>query len=112
MSPRTAYGVRIKHDTPNESYAQDAFQNAMYLRLEKINAAWNRWRWYVLSVQPTLFGDWAFRREWGRIGEQGGQAMTAFYASEGEALKACRLHQDRRCRRGYVSLPEQLDLPF
>jgi len=30
----------------------------MYLRLEKIDPARNLWRWYVLSVQPTLFGEW------------------------------------------------------
>ena len=28
-------------------------------------------RYYVLSVQPTLFGDTALVREWGRIGTIG-----------------------------------------
>lgn len=31
----------------------------MYLRLQKIDHTENTWRWYVLSVQRTLFGDWA-----------------------------------------------------
>ena len=28
-------------------------------------------RVYKLDVQPTLFGEWTFIREWGRIGRAG-----------------------------------------
>ena len=28
-------------------------------------------RFYVLDVQPDLFGQWCFVREWGRIGRPG-----------------------------------------
>jgi len=29
-------------------------------------------RWsYLLDVQPDLFGQWSFIREWGRIGQPG-----------------------------------------
>lgn len=84
----------------------------MYLRLENIDHARNRWRWYALSVQPTLFGEWALSREWGRIGDQGGQSMTAFYANEGEALSACNALKALKARRGYAPCAEQLELPL
>jgi len=84
----------------------------MYLRLETIDPSRNRWRWYVLSVQPTLFGDWALLREWGRLGEQGGQSMTIFYAEESEALNACDALKALKVRRGYAACAEQLELPL
>ncbi|MEM1364057.1 MAG: WGR domain-containing protein, partial [Pseudomonadota bacterium] len=31
----------------------------------------NKRRFYALSVQRTLFGEWALVREWGRIGVGG-----------------------------------------
>ena len=84
----------------------------MYLRLEHIDAARNRWRWYVLSVQPTLFGQWALTREWGRIGEDSGQSSRAFYLSEHEALSACDAFKVLKIRRSYAAQAEQLDLPL
>lgn len=84
----------------------------MYTGLEHIDPARNCWRWYALSVQPTLFGDRAFNREWGRIGDIGGQTMTAFHDTEGEALDACLALRAVESRRGYVAKPKQLSLPL
>ena len=84
----------------------------MYLRLEKIDPARNRWRWYVLSVQPTLFGEWTLSREWGRIGEDSGQSSSVFYVSKHEALSACDTFKAAKMRRGYAAQAEQLDLPL
>lgn len=84
----------------------------MYLCLEKIDSARNLWRWYTLSVQPTLFGEWAFIREWGRIGNDGGQSETAFYGTESDALDACNALKALKIRRGYAPRAEQLDLPL
>ena len=84
----------------------------MYLRLEKINPARNLWRWYVLSVQPTLFGEWTLDREWGRIGEGSGQTASTIFASEREAPTASDVLKAAKTRRGYVSQPEQLVLPL
>jgi len=84
----------------------------MYLRLEHIDPARNRRRWYVLSVQPTLFGEWALIREWGRLGNDGGQSDTALYASELDALSACDALRAVKTRRGYSAKAEQLDLPL
>ena len=36
--------------------------------LTRIDRAHNMARYYRLDVQPDLFGQWCFIREWGRIG--------------------------------------------
>jgi len=84
----------------------------MYLRLEKIDPARKRWYWYVLSVQPTLFGEWALIREWGSVGHDNGRSDSALYASELDALSACDALKAVKTRRGYVAQSEQLDLPL
>ena len=84
----------------------------MYLRLEKIDPPRNRWRWYVLSVQPTLFGEWTLNREWGWIGEASGHTASTIFSDEREALTACDTLKAVKTRRGYISQPEQLSLPL
>ena len=39
--------------------------------LEKIDPARKMSRFYAICVTPTLFGQWALVREWGRIGQAG-----------------------------------------
>jgi len=39
-----------------------------FVYLEKHNPEKNQHRYYVLSVQPNLFGTWSLVRTWGRIG--------------------------------------------
>ena len=41
------------------------------LVLERRNASRNMARFYVLAIEPTLFGEMALVREWGRIGSMG-----------------------------------------
>src|SRR5436305_600048 len=41
------------------------------LVLERRDDSWNMARYYVLSIEPTLFGESALVREWGRIGSHG-----------------------------------------
>jgi len=82
----------------------------MFIALYKIDRAKNQHRWYVLSVQPTLFGEWAFVREWGRIGNSGGQQTTAFFDCEADALNACELLKILKIHRGYIVQPQQLTL--
>ena len=53
--------------------------------LTRIDPAENEARFYVLDVQPTLFGEWALVKEWGRIGSEGEQRMT-WFDEEREAL--------------------------
>ena len=50
----------------------------------RIDAASNMARFYMLSLEPTLFGDVAVFRHWGRIGTRGRQVAT-FHGSVEEA---------------------------
>jgi predicted DNA-binding WGR domain protein len=45
-------------------------------------------RFYVLAIEPTLFGDTAVVREWGRIGSLGRRRLDLYpdTASAAEAL--------------------------
>ncbi len=40
-----------------------------FVYLKKHNPEKNQHRFYVLSVEPSLFGTWLLIRTWGRIGE-------------------------------------------
>ena len=44
-------------------------------------------RFYVLDVQPNLFGAWCFIREWGRIGRPG-QLRQVPYPTEAKAKES------------------------
>ena len=48
------------------------------LVLERVEPNANIHRYYVLAVEPTLFGDVGLRREWGRIGNREGLAGSSF----------------------------------
>jgi predicted DNA-binding WGR domain protein len=39
--------------------------------LQRTDPARNIHWFYLLDVQPDLFGQWSFIREWGRIGQLG-----------------------------------------
>jgi predicted DNA-binding WGR domain protein len=60
-------------------------------------------RFYRIDVQPDLFGEWCFVREWGRIG-QAGQTRQAVYPSQAEARAALERHSRVKENRGYVSV--------
>ncbi len=70
------------------------------LVLERIDPSCNMARFYVLAIEPTLFGDAALVREWGRKGSLGRRRLDlqADAASAGEALDAWL---KRKARRGY-----------
>ena len=57
-------------------------------------------RFYVLAIEPTLFGDAALVREWGRIGSLRRRRLDihADAATAGEALE---VWLERKARRGY-----------
>jgi predicted DNA-binding WGR domain protein len=61
------------------------------LHLTCIDPAANKRRFYHLSIQPTLFGEWALVREWGRIGRGGGAERRD---------PACRAGADRERGNG------------
>lgn len=68
----------------------------------KTDADANMWRFYRLSVEPGLFGDWALIREWGRIGSTG-QTMETWFEDEASAVDACELLALSKRKRGYIS---------
>lgn len=75
------------------------------IRLQKIEPEANQYRFYRLSTQPTLFGNWAPVRQWGRIGCYGTR-RDDWYDSEGEALTALAVIAEKKERRGYRQNPE------
>jgi predicted DNA-binding WGR domain protein len=72
-----------------------------YTRLQKCDPERNQHRYYLLSIQPNLFGRWSLIREWGRIGRPGRVKIDLCDSLE-EAAHAFngKLHQKQR--RGYV----------
>ena len=71
-------------------------------RLIKVVPEENKRRFYALRTLPTLFGDCALQREWGRIGS-GGRLRHDFFRNEGEALNALAKLAQTKVRRGYHS---------
>ena len=57
--------------------ADPAFASLQILVLDRIDPSKNMQRYYVLAVEPTLFGDTALVREWGRIGRSARQPIPA-----------------------------------
>ncbi len=79
------------------------------IRLEKRDQSKNLARFYVLRIQPTLFGQWALQKCWGRIGSQGCDS-SLWFETETEALDALALLEIQKKRRGYHLLPVQLKM--
>jgi predicted DNA-binding WGR domain protein len=76
----------------------DMFPTSVHLRC--VNSSQNKYRFYAMSVQPNLFGEWALIREWGRIGTTG-RRRTDHFANAGEALDSLKALKDKKVKRGY-----------
>jgi len=61
-------------------------------------------QFYRLDILPTLFGDWAVQRSWGRIGTFG-RCRRDSYPTYQAASAAARRLAETKGRRGYVRLP-------
>ena len=72
----------------------------MKVFLRRIDIEAGMARFYAVEVMPTLFGEWAVVREWGRIG-RGGTVRDRLYASEAEAQTEAAELIRRKQRRGY-----------
>lgn len=73
----------------------------MMVWLEKINSEERQYRFYVMNITQTLFGEWCLIREWGRIGSAGGQRMVDYKDTKKEAEVALAILAAQKCRRGY-----------
>lgn len=81
------------------------------LVLERRDPAQNMARFYVLSIEPTLFGaDVALVREWGRLGRQGRRRLD-LYADAVVATEALETWLQRKVRRGYRARVELVAFP-
>ncbi|WP_104493232.1 WGR domain-containing protein [Paracoccus denitrificans] len=77
-------------------------KQAATLHLRRVHAEANMHRFYMLTIQPTLFGEASLIRNWGRIGASG-QMMVQTFDSHTEALAAFNHISTRKKRRGYGS---------
>ena len=71
--------------------------------LTRTDPARNIDRFYLVDVTPTLFGEWAVLREWGRRGSPG-TVRLASYRRRDEAQSAERHVIKRRLQHGYKSI--------
>jgi predicted DNA-binding WGR domain protein len=71
----------------------------------------NCFRFYRMDVSLDLFGAWTLRRSWGRIGTSGRDCLVS-YADKDQAIAARAILVRAKQRKGYVLLPEQMNLPF
>ena len=70
------------------------------LVLERVDPAQNMARFYVLSIEPTLFDDVALAREWGRLGSRGRRRLD-LYKDAAQAREALETWLRRKSKRGY-----------
>jgi len=70
------------------------------IHLTRTDPARNMARVYTMALQPTLFGEWALLKEWGRIGSAG-RLVSCRFASEREAALAMAEHLEAKLRKGY-----------
>ena len=68
--------------------------------LRRIDPDRNMARFYAMSLQPTLFGEWALVREWGRIGSTG-RIVSGCFATELEAAVALEKQRAVKLGKGY-----------
>jgi len=81
------------------------------LHLEQQRRDQNRFRFYALDVGQDLFGTRCLWRRWGRIGTDGRARIDSF-GSKAEPVGPATALSQRKQRRGYALLPEQLELPL
>jgi predicted DNA-binding WGR domain protein len=75
-------------------------QSVQLLVLDRVDAAENMARYYVLSVEPALFDQVALVREWGRLGKPGGRRIE-LHANDRNARVALEAWLLRKMKRGY-----------
>jgi predicted DNA-binding WGR domain protein len=69
----------------------------------RIDPKRNMARFYVVMLQPTLFGEMAVVRQWGRIGTRGREKID-YFGGDAEAISAATTLAERKRRRGYADL--------
>jgi len=70
------------------------------VNLRRIEHERNMARFYAIGVLPTLFGDWAVVRRWGRIGTYG-RTQQMWFSDLSLALACADRVAEAKRRRGY-----------
>ncbi len=83
-----------------QSAAPDCHPALQLLVLERRDDSRNMARYYVLSIEPTLFGESALIREWGRLGSAG-RRLGNPHATPAAAVEALEAWLARKLGRGY-----------
>ena len=81
--------------------------------LERVDPKANVFRFYVLSIEPTLFHEVSLVREWGRIGRAGRRRID-LYGSAATAKVDLETWIAKKLGRGYsvcAGTPENPDDP-
>lgn len=68
--------------------------------VQPIHVARNMARYYRLAIEPTLFGDLALVRNWGRIGTRGQERVDLFNTGKQPLSHFLAIQRDKR-RKGY-----------
>jgi predicted DNA-binding WGR domain protein len=69
--------------------------------LKRHHTAHRMHRYYLLTVEPNLFGEWSLIREWGGIGKPSCRRMIDLHATEQDAQAAMAHKCQEKRRRGY-----------
>ncbi|MCK1724970.1 WGR domain-containing protein [Bradyrhizobium sp. 142] len=77
------------------------------LHLRRIDPTRNMRRFYMLSIQPPLFGGASLVRNWGRIGTNG-KVMVQTFDDSAEASEAFGRLERAKGKRGYVMVQARL----
>lgn len=72
------------------------------VHLRRIDPSRRMWRFYSLTLQPTLLGGVDLVRRWGRLGTSGGSMRTDTFPDEASAQAALEKLAARKRRRGYA----------
>jgi predicted DNA-binding WGR domain protein len=70
-------------------------------RFVRVDPERNIRRWYTIAWGPTLFGNWAVVRSWGRVGTNWAQCKSEMFDDDEAAYTQAQALTQRRLRRGY-----------
>ncbi|UVF22814.1 WGR domain-containing protein (plasmid) [Microvirga terrae] len=76
------------------------FEKLNLVVLDHRDPTQNMSRFYVLAIEPSLFGDATLVREWGRIGKPG-RRRVELHENEGRAVESLENWLRRKQKRGY-----------
>jgi predicted DNA-binding WGR domain protein len=80
---------------------------SLHIVLERVHPARNIARYYILSIEPTLFAKHTLIRRWGRIGSLGRERLQFFGGEDAsQAQVTLETWLARKRKRGYAPRSE------